>query len=681
MTEHSRNTNQAREASEKALAATNEASGSVRKLYTGFLLLGAYVGIILAGTTHEQLLRESPVRLPFFNVEVPIDGFFILISCLVLLFHFNLLLQFVLVADKLRELESCAAGLPRDEVDSLRSRVATFTFVQMLSGSQRHRSIRLLLSFIVWVTVVAFPLTLLLATQLQFLPYHSEGITWGHRTAVLLDVGIITFFWPRIVSSGSTSIWWFSSIRVAWAGMVRALDAGGRKNGLLRRWKATATKRASEIWQQGRTERQLGASGVVLAGIAAVVSSVLIFTIPGRLCEQGRIDQFFSRNLVLVDRILTQNDLSPRLVNSVRAGKDRENALREIVGLNLMGRDLRCSVFAMSVLPKADLRFALLEGADWSSVQLQQGDLRGAYLRNANLREAELQGADLRTAHLQRSILIQAKLVGASLIDAKLNGADLRETQMQGVILDRAQLQGVALNNAKLQGASLEAAELQGADLSGAQLQGANLLGAKLSGAKLSGAQVGNAKFWSAFADYAELTGLDATPMTADEVRMLSEELGQVGVDRENLQQILKRIEAAINDSSHSPPWGLDAAEHCIVDEPNLFPDCRGKDEIPDYRQRLVPYLTQDLACGNSDTALGIAKFRALVPESTRQSQAPSTRGFLDAVSRLMSLMKSDDLAEALLKAAEDPDCKGVHELPEDIKDQLRNFAQQKHVR
>jgi hypothetical protein len=89
-----------------------------------------------------------------------------------------------------------------------------------------------------------------------------------------------------------------------------------------------------------------------------------------------------------------------------------------------------------AIEPDADLRYALLEGANLKGANLEGADLRRADLRVAYLYGAYLQGADLRRADLQG-----ADLRGADLEGARLEGANLRGARL-GAILQGANLQG-----------------------------------------------------------------------------------------------------------------------------------------------------------------------------------------------------------------------------------------------
>ena len=149
------------------------------------------------------------------------------------------------------------------------------------------------------------------------------------------------------------------------------------------------------------------------------------------------------------------------------------------------------------IKPDAQLRGAILRGAD-----LTRADLKGANLQEAKLKGAKLQYADLKDANLTKANLIDADLVGAQLNPAKLQGANLWDAK---------------LRKAKLYNADLSGAKLWGADLRGADLSGANLRGANLKLAKLQGADLTRAKLEGANLDLAKLQGADLQNITLDD--------------------------------------------------------------------------------------------------------------------------------------------------------------------
>jgi hypothetical protein len=72
---------------EKRLAAANEAIRSTRTYFFALLSIAAYIDVVVWGTTHEQLLRISPVKLPIIGVEVPLTGFYTAVPLLFVLLH------------------------------------------------------------------------------------------------------------------------------------------------------------------------------------------------------------------------------------------------------------------------------------------------------------------------------------------------------------------------------------------------------------------------------------------------------------------------------------------------------------------------------------------------------------------------------------------------------------------
>ena len=202
-----------REEDAKALLeAANRASERVAGLHLAFMAVCVYVLAIVFSTTDLDLLMGKGVRLPVVNVDVPIVGFYACASYIVVLVHFNLLLQLQLLSRKLFAFD--AAAPPEEGIGGLRDRLHIFPYTYYLVGSPSPL-VRPLLGLMVSITMVLLPLITLLVLQLWFLAYQSEAVTWWQRGAIWLDTAVIAILWPVILHP-----------RDDWCGYWRELIAG-----------------------------------------------------------------------------------------------------------------------------------------------------------------------------------------------------------------------------------------------------------------------------------------------------------------------------------------------------------------------------------------------------------------------------------------------------------------------
>lgn len=591
------------------------------------------------------------MTLPILDVKLPIRGFYIFVPWLFVLLHFNLLLHFHLLGRKLHAFDKAAAELEDKNRLAFRERLANVPFVHMLVGRQHDRFLRALLAFMVWITVAALPLLLLLWAQIAFPPFHDPGTTWGQRIAVLLDAGLLLLFWGRIVSSQGAIGWWmqrFDQIR-AWAIWGWSwLWARIRK--LVRRLPRTLVG-LSPPARSGLN----GASFILAATIGASATSLLIVTVPDEpwemwllswlpkqwivQCEEGgsrlerqcfsitavlfeRRGAIFHRNMDLREKVLTLNELSAEDVTWLRTreGGEQRKTLNRALGIDVRDRDLRYADLSASTLVKADLRGTRLQGA-----RIALAQLHGANLWNAHLESAGLSGAWLLGAHLA-----VAKLQGADLVGAQLHGADLGSAQLQGANLSGARLHGARLQHAHLEGANLDYAYLYGADLVGAHLEGADLRGAAIGGARFDGALLG----------LTDLRYLNRAPLTEKQSRQFGQAI-KSEIENAALRAVtMKRLEAGKKDNLDI----VKSANQCLSDEPKPLASCLTEKDVPIYSQALVAYLVENLACNDINIASAIAH-RAL--------RRPYTA-----------------LGVALLKS----DCDAVKQLPQGAQEELREM-------
>lgn len=421
-------------------------------LWLSYLFVLFYLFVAAGGVTHKDLFLESPVKLPFLNVDLPILVYFWVGPAIFLVVHAYVLLHFRMLTGKVRVFDQeLRAQIDPDQDDSntrarLRRQLPNDIFVQFLAGPPEVRRgvIGALLKLIAWISLVLGPIALLGLFELQFLAYHSAWITWWQRFAMSLDLVLLWLLWPAVVRNARGSTW-----------------------------------RRSAGW--------------VVAGIATVVSLFLVFLLaifPGEWLQlhlpllplqkqlvAGPIDQdnvldahransLWSYRLVLTG--FNGIDNTRGVIDHTRV--DTQQKIAPLPALRT--RDFRSAVFIDAGLPKVDFTAANLKGTDFYRAHLEGANFTRARLEGAVLTEAHLEGAVLTNANFEGALLPRAYLQGADLSSAHLEGADLSGAHLEGAVLTQAQLEGANLNSAHLEGANLSDAHLEGALFKNAQLQG-----------------------------------------------------------------------------------------------------------------------------------------------------------------------------------------------------------------
>jgi hypothetical protein len=389
-----------------------DAAGVGAGLWVSYLFVLFYMLVAAGGITHKDMFFESPVKLPFLNVDLPLTGFFWLGPALFLIVHAYVLLHFVMLAGKVSAFDSAL----RDQIDNaevrgrLRRQLPSNIFVQFLAGPQEVRDgvMGVLLWLIALISLVLAPVALLVFFELQFLPYHHEWITWWQRLAVGIDLLLIWLFWPAIALRQEVE------------------------------QEPTRRRPVAVIQRLGTIGSMYAISGasVLLVGVVA--------TFPGERLE-AVLDQHVNPTVVREALVAVREALVAGKVDTARRKPE-----------SLWSNRL--------VLPGLELKIA----AASETASLRARNLEGAVLIGAGLRKVDFTGANLRGAHLDKADLRDAKLDCAlpfpegsqdnrdPVFCVQLEGASLIETQLQGASLDGAQLQATSLDGAQLQGASLD---------------------------------------------------------------------------------------------------------------------------------------------------------------------------------------------------------------------------------
>src|SRR3954469_2640917 len=118
-----------------------DAAGVAAGLWFSYLFVLLYLLVAAGSVTHRDLLLQSPVRLPFLNVDLPLVGFFVLGPLLFLVVHAYVLLHFVLLAGKVGVFDAeLRAQITDTELRArLRRQLPSNIFVQFLAGPMEIR--------------------------------------------------------------------------------------------------------------------------------------------------------------------------------------------------------------------------------------------------------------------------------------------------------------------------------------------------------------------------------------------------------------------------------------------------------------------------------------------------------------------------------------------------------------
>ena len=531
---------------DNALSASNEASSQVLALFVAYLSLMVYCAVVVLRTHHEQILRLSPIKLPFVDLELPLREFYLLAPLFVVVFHLHLLFNCRILADKVHLLEGYLEHMSGHARDDYYCRLHNLHFTQWIAQKRQDPIVRWLLRLLVALSLVGFPLSLLLVFQSEFLPYHSEAVTGWHQLLVVFDTALVVLFWPSIASPDPAG-WW----RALWPWPARQDSAGDN-----------AKRRTSE-----------GALPLFLFVVAAVPLSLVFANVPGSVVERAllahapealmiscsddwdwrrpprrmfsltcalfeRRNSYFgwSRNLVVRDAILVGNkELSPQIAHRIRQALETGTALprdilNQITPLDLQGRDLRYAVLERSALPRVDLRpLGALESEPTTQLANERSRASSAMQKLVDDvpppgfgRKANLEGAVFRQAFMQDAKLSQAWarhaiFERAILLNATLDSADFVGSHFEGALLDQAHIDRTDFSGCDMSSSSMtwREASTKRFDPRNELFGGANFNGANLHNVRFTGRHLSNSSFVAAVLANAVFDG-SATLINAD---------------------------------------------------------------------------------------------------------------------------------------------------------------------
>jgi hypothetical protein len=184
-----------------AEGALNDAAKRVNAVWLSFILLCVYIFIATFTVTPAALFRDAPVKLPIFNADLPLKVYFVMAPILVLALHAYLIVLTQGLAEKIEKYEDDLKRSVKIASDrkALRTRLDNSVVLRAMSEQYRDArdSVDYANRFVGYLTGFILPIALLLLTQLIFLPYQDEWMTWIHRLFVFVDLAIcLWLLWP-----------------------------------------------------------------------------------------------------------------------------------------------------------------------------------------------------------------------------------------------------------------------------------------------------------------------------------------------------------------------------------------------------------------------------------------------------------------------------------------------------
>lgn len=373
----------------------SEASKNTRRIHSLYIGLLFYCFLTVLTVTNMQLVFNETVRLPIFNLDVPLNGFFFISPIMVLI----LFIYFQIHLNELKQLTNTL------ELKYPNDKKRIYPWIMNLSDNHPSEIINKIKNFIISFSLWwALPL-FLCTNAFQFVKKHAK--IWNI---------IVVFLIPIIGIIFVLLFWEFYNHR----------DCNFKVKEFINRLKR---------------------DGIIYLLILFIIIEIfLLFSIHFSFKGIKIIKSWPCVDLSYQKLIIEKNEDYKTLY-----WIDLKNIHLE--GANLSGSilkraDLQNAYLKNAILQYTDLREARLDNAD-----LQNSDLWSAQLENATLKNTKLDGAKFWKANLKN-----ARFDNASLKKTEFNGAQLNGADFKNAITNNVDFRIVYIDSTKFVGTNLDSA-------------------------------------------------------------------------------------------------------------------------------------------------------------------------------------------------------------------------------
>ena len=169
------------------LRAANDGARLFRAVFVSFAVVALYFLIIALSADDELLFKDGPLRAPILNVSVRASHYFIGAPCILLLLHFNVLIQASLLVGKVTDYKRalCPQQVHELKPEMLRL-LLPVPLVQIAAGYSSSVP-QWALKLFNFLTLSVLPLVTLGVLRTQFLAFQDSWITGLHSVVLVTD--------------------------------------------------------------------------------------------------------------------------------------------------------------------------------------------------------------------------------------------------------------------------------------------------------------------------------------------------------------------------------------------------------------------------------------------------------------------------------------------------------------
>lgn len=595
------------------------------------LLLGValYLAVTMLSASDAMLFYDGQIRLPQTSVSMPIVLGYLIAPPVFLYLHLQTVFLLRVLARKIRVFEHALnaeypLSLPAPTVvkktrEDYRNLLSAFAFVQILStGARPSRMAR----FLMWISMTAVPIILLLAIDLSFVRYQSEAATWSHHIVFALDLLFVVLFKREV----------FDRLRDLSSDPCPQPAVSQKRNVVTAIPRLLAWHIIGDDTMAFRQRALRSAS--TLACVLVVLFLVVMAQPPQRDDDREAV---WRLDDVLPSDVITDGKSSYGIGEIWERLVAGQNWI-DVIPCKLF--DLACRYLRVRSTPA--VRFGSVDNSDdIPDFLISNRNLRFADFRRAGLRELSIIDSDLHEAQF-----VEAELANVSIEISHLSDVDASYANFRGKFdLRRSDIDGANFGNADFSNARLRNVDfsvgrsVKGAKFVGAHLEGVNFQSVDLRNIDFSGAYFERSADLS-YADVKRASFNDATLRHLDLRRVIGLRTANLaGADLTSVN--LGCLDTADSDLDEAGPStkNLRTKDYATLDS----------DDVADATR-----LCADLRRVNLSGAI-LARARMKGADLTRAdlSGANFARARLESVDLTGADLSGADLSEARLKGAD----------------------------